>query len=120
VTTRSFHALPTASVQNKNPCANKFTLDGLLMEVAGANADCAFVSAFAVDSFGGVAQLATLGGVAGFSLTAIASFLVGQRLWLDFLGGLFLCYLGVRTFISKPAERAAEVRGSGLFSASEV
>lgn len=54
---RSFHALPTASVQNKNPCANKFTLDGLLMEVAGANADCAFVSAFAVDSFGGVVQL---------------------------------------------------------------
>ena len=34
-----------------------FTLDGLLMEVAGANAVGAFVSAFAVDSFGGVVQL---------------------------------------------------------------
>jgi len=60
---------------------------------------------------------ATYGGVAGFGLTAISSFLVGQRLWLGFIGGLFLCYFGVRTFISKPAERAAEARGSGLFSA---
>jgi hypothetical protein len=34
------------------------------MEVAGTNADGAFVSAFAVDSFGGVAQLVLLGIIA--------------------------------------------------------
>jgi threonine/homoserine/homoserine lactone efflux protein len=57
------------------------------------------------------------GCVAGFGLTAISSFLVGQKLWLGFLGGLFLCYLGVRTFISKPADKPAEVARSGLLSA---
>jgi threonine/homoserine/homoserine lactone efflux protein len=60
---------------------------------------------------------AAYGGVAGFGLTVVSSFLVGHRLWLGFLGGLFLCYLGVRTFMSKPSEQAAEVRGSGMFSA---
>jgi threonine/homoserine/homoserine lactone efflux protein len=60
---------------------------------------------------------AAYGAVAGFGLTVISSFLVGHRLWLGFLGGIFLCYLGIRTFISKPAEQAAENRGGGLFSA---
>jgi threonine/homoserine/homoserine lactone efflux protein len=60
---------------------------------------------------------AAYGSVAGFGLTAISGFLVGQRLWLGFLGGLFLCYLGLRTFLSKPAERAAEVQGNGWFPA---
>lgn len=60
---------------------------------------------------------AAYGAVAGFGLTAVSSFLVGQKLWLGLLGGLFLCYLGVRTFTSKPAEQAAEARGGGIFSA---
>ena len=60
---------------------------------------------------------AAYGCIAGFGLTIVSSFLVGQRGWLAFLGGSFLCCLGVRTFISKPAEQAAEVRGPGLLSA---
>jgi threonine/homoserine/homoserine lactone efflux protein len=60
---------------------------------------------------------AAYGAVAGFGLTTVSGFLVGQRWWLNFLGGLFLCYLGVRTFLSKPAERPAEVQGGGLLSA---
>lgn len=60
---------------------------------------------------------AVYGCIAGFGLTAVSSFLVGQKAWLGFLGGLFLCYLGVRTFITKPAEKPAEVGGGGLFSA---
>jgi threonine/homoserine/homoserine lactone efflux protein len=59
---------------------------------------------------------AAYGCVAAFGLTTVSGFLVGQRWWLAFLGGLFLCYLGIRTFISKPAEAAA-VRSSGLLSA---
>jgi threonine/homoserine/homoserine lactone efflux protein len=47
------------------------------------------------------------GGVASFGLTVVSSFLVGHRLWLGFLGGLFLCYLGIRTFMSKPSDQAA-------------
>jgi len=60
---------------------------------------------------------AVYGCVAAFGLTAVSSFLVGQRFWLGILGGLFLCYLGVRTFISTPAEQTAEVRSTGLFPA---
>jgi len=55
--------------------------------------------------------------VAAFGLTAISNFLVGQRAGLGLVGGLFLCYLGIRTFRSKPAEVAAPVRSGGLMSA---
>ena len=47
------------------------------------------------------------GSVAGFGLTAIATFLVTQLLWIRLIGGLFLVYLGIRTMLSRPAERAA-------------
>jgi len=46
---RSIPALQTPPIRIKKPCANKFNLDCLLMEGAGANADYAFGSAFAVD-----------------------------------------------------------------------
>jgi hypothetical protein len=47
---------------------------------------------------------AVYGCAAGFGLAAVSRFLVEQRFWLGLLGGLFLCYLGVRTFLTKPAE----------------
>jgi threonine/homoserine/homoserine lactone efflux protein len=49
---------------------------------------------------------ALYGCVAGFGLAAVSTFLVGQRFWLGLIGGLFLCYLGTRTFFSKPSESA--------------
>jgi threonine/homoserine/homoserine lactone efflux protein len=60
---------------------------------------------------------AAYGCVAGFGLTAVSSFLVGQKMWLGFLGGLFLTYLGIRTFTSEPAEEPAKASGAGLLSA---
>lgn len=51
---------------------------------------------------------ASYGAIAGFGLTAISGFLVAQKFWLGLIGGLFLCYLGVRTFLSKPVDRAAQ------------
>ena len=60
---------------------------------------------------------AAYGCVAAFGLTAISNFLVGQRLWLGFFGGLFLCYLGLRTFIKQPGGRLVEDRNGGLLSA---
>jgi threonine/homoserine/homoserine lactone efflux protein len=60
---------------------------------------------------------AVYGCVAGFGLTAVSNFLIGQKFWLGFVGGLFLCYLGVRTFVSRPVEEPAEIRSRGLFSA---
>src|SRR5947207_15333568 len=60
-----------------------------------------------VTGLGAATADAVYGCVAGFGLTAVSSFLVGQKVWLGFVGGLFLCYLGIRTFVSKPAEKAA-------------
>ncbi|MFZ5821576.1 MAG: LysE family transporter [Chloroflexota bacterium] len=57
------------------------------------------------------------GAIAAFGLTAVQSLLVGQRGWLAPLGGLFLLYLGARTFFSKPAQEAASAKGYGKFSA---
>ena len=57
------------------------------------------------------------GAVAGFGLTFVADFLTGQRLWLRLGGGLFLLYLGLRTFLAPPAERAAAAGGLGLLGA---
>jgi threonine/homoserine/homoserine lactone efflux protein len=60
---------------------------------------------------------ALYGAVAGFGLAIVSDFLVAQRSLLGIVGGLFLCYLGIRTFLAKPAERTKEVRASGLGSA---
>lgn len=60
---------------------------------------------------------AAYGGVAAFGLRAISDVLVGQKFWLGLIGGIFLCYLGARTFFSKPAEHAANVPGRGLAGA---
>jgi threonine/homoserine/homoserine lactone efflux protein len=60
---------------------------------------------------------AAYGCVAGFGLTAISSFLIGQKMWLSLLGGLFLSYLGIRTFTTEPAEQPTEAVDSGLLGA---
>src|SRR6185295_16230586 len=59
---------------------------------------------------------AMYGAVAAFGLTAISSVLVNQKIWLGLFGGVFLCYLGVRTFLAAPAEKAPEVKGMGIVS----
>jgi threonine/homoserine/homoserine lactone efflux protein len=58
------------------------------------------------------------GVVAAFGLTAIQDVLVGWQFWLHIVGGFFLVYLGVRTFLSRLTDKAAVVRSNrGLFSA---
>jgi threonine/homoserine/homoserine lactone efflux protein len=70
-----------------------------------------------VSGLGAATADAIYGCVAGFSLTFISSFLVGQQLWLRLFGGLFLLYLGIKTLLSKPAEQAAKADGTGLLGA---
>jgi threonine/homoserine/homoserine lactone efflux protein len=60
---------------------------------------------------------ATYGFVAGFSLTFISDLLISQQLWIKLIGGIFLCYLGIKTLLSEPANRAARVGGKGLAGA---
>ncbi|MEM2122207.1 MAG: LysE family transporter [Candidatus Bathyarchaeia archaeon] len=57
---------------------------------------------------------AIYGCIAGFGLTFISNFLISQRVWLRFIGGWFLCFLGLRTFLSKPDEQATPAKGNGL------
>ena len=57
------------------------------------------------------------GAVAAFGLTAVQDLLIGQSIWLRIVGGVFLVYLGVKTFFSKPSAKAAETRRGGLFGA---
>jgi threonine/homoserine/homoserine lactone efflux protein len=54
------------------------------------------------------------GCVAAFGLTAFSNLLTAQSGWLKLAGGVFLLYLGARTFFSRPAERQAEARGGSL------
>jgi threonine/homoserine/homoserine lactone efflux protein len=61
---------------------------------------------------------AVYGSVAGFGLTFIAGFLTQQQFWLSLLGGVFLCYLGLTTFVAPPGSQAAKsTPGRGLAAA---
>lgn len=60
---------------------------------------------------------ASYGAVAAFGLTAVSSLLVRQETWLRMIGGLFLVYLGIRTFVAPLAEKAAPVQPRGLATA---
>ncbi|PDV98290.1 LysE/ArgO family amino acid transporter [Candidatus Viridilinea mediisalina] len=57
------------------------------------------------------------GTIAVLGLTALADMLVGVSFWTRLLGGLFLCYLGLRILREQPAERPAEAHGRGLVAA---
>lgn len=54
--------------------------------------------------------------VAGFGLTAISTLLISMQLWVRLIGGAFLLYLGVKTFLSPPADLAANLPRRGLLS----
>ncbi len=71
-----------------------------------------------VSGLGAATADATYGAVAGFGLTVISGELIGQQQWLRLVGGLFLCYLGVRTLRAAPASLAPEpMTRSGLVAA---
>lgn len=60
---------------------------------------------------------AIYGCIAGFGLTFISNFLVSQQVGLRLIGGVFLCYLGLKNLLAKPAEQAASIKGDGLIGA---
>ncbi|MGE5377749.1 MAG: LysE/ArgO family amino acid transporter [Bacteroidota bacterium] len=70
-----------------------------------------------VSGLGAATADALYGCVAAFGLTFISGFLIGHKLWLSLIGGLFLLYLGIKTLLSKPAEDAARAEGKGLLGA---
>jgi len=70
-----------------------------------------------VSGLGAATADAIYGCLAAFGLTFISSFLVTQQGWLRLVGGAFLCYLGIRTFLTRPTDQAAPARGKGLVGA---
>jgi len=57
-----------------------------------------------VSGLGAASADAIYGAIAGFGLTLISNFLVDQQTWLRLIGGLFLIYLGLKTFLKKPKD----------------
>jgi threonine/homoserine/homoserine lactone efflux protein len=57
------------------------------------------------------------GSIAAFGLTALQNLLLDQAVWLKWIGGFFLLYLGIRTFLSRPADNAARTSQSGYLGA---
>lgn len=67
-----------------------------------------------VSGLGAATADALYGCIAGFGLTFISNILISQQVWLRLIGGAFLCYLGLKTFLARPAEKAASAQGNGL------
>jgi len=63
-----------------------------------------------VSGLGAATADACYGSIAAFGLTVISTFLLNQHLWIRLLGGIFLLYLGIKTFLTRPSERAAVAR----------
>lgn len=70
-----------------------------------------------VSGLGAATADAIYGSIAGLGLTFLSSFLIHQRLWLKLLGGVFLFYLGIKTWVSLPAQQAAQAKGKSLIRA---
>ena len=54
---------------------------------------------------------AAYGMIAAFGLTAVSDFMIRQKLWFGLIGGMFLCFLGVRALLQK-TDRTVTVMNS--------
>jgi threonine/homoserine/homoserine lactone efflux protein len=70
-----------------------------------------------ISGLGAASADAIYGSIAAFGLTFISSLLIHEQGWLRLVGGTFLCYLGLKTFLSRPAEQPVLAKGSDLLSA---
>ncbi|MCP4395920.1 MAG: LysE family translocator [bacterium] len=59
-----------------------------------------------ISGLGAASADAVYGCIAAFGLTLISNLLVEQQFWFRAIGGGFLCYLGIKTLLSKPAADA--------------
>jgi len=57
------------------------------------------------------------GAIAGFGLTFLVNFIIGKQYWLHLIGGVLLLILGVKTFLSRPAEQGVPVDGNSRWHA---
>jgi threonine/homoserine/homoserine lactone efflux protein len=67
-----------------------------------------------VSGLGAATADAIFGCIAGFGLTAISTILIRQQIGLRSLGGVFLCYFGLKTVLDKPSGKEATSNIKGL------
>ncbi|MBU2700192.1 threonine/homoserine/homoserine lactone efflux protein [Sporomusaceae bacterium BoRhaA] len=60
---------------------------------------------------------AIYGCIAAFGVTVVSAFLLDHQSYLRLIGGLFLLYLGYKTFQSIPAEEAVKAGGKSFLGA---
>ncbi len=60
---------------------------------------------------------ATIGSIAALGLMVVSKFVADQQTWLRLIGGLYLMYLGLKTFRSRPAEMPTPDGRRGLMGA---
>ncbi len=70
-----------------------------------------------VSGLGAATADAMYGMIAGFGLTFLASLLIGQQYWLRLVGGLFLCFLGIKSFLAKPDKQETQAPENRLLGA---
>ena len=75
-----------------------------------------------VSGLGAATADAVYGAIVAFGLSFIANFLISYEILIRLFGGLFLCYLGIRTFSSKPSNNhmiaAVEMNGLRAYSST--
>ena len=59
-----------------------------------------------ISGLGAATADAMYGAIAAFGLTFISVFLINQSFWLQLGGGLFLIFLGIKSFLSVPSQDA--------------
>jgi threonine/homoserine/homoserine lactone efflux protein len=69
-----------------------------------------------VSGLGAATADAIYGLIAALGLTFVSNFLFKEQFLLRLFGGLFLCYLGVRTFLSKPAGQTSSADAPSYIS----
>ncbi len=67
-----------------------------------------------VSGLGAATADALYGFLAAMGLRSVSSVLIEHQGWVRLIGGLFLCYLGVRTAMTHPSAEAAAPSGRGL------
>ena len=68
-----------------------------------------------ISGLGAAVADAFYGAVAAFGATIISEFLISERSWMQRVGGVILIFMGLRLFLTKPAEEKKDVDGKGLF-----
>lgn len=66
-----------------------------------------------VSGLGAAVADAVYGAVAAFGATMVSEFLISERTWMQRVGGVILIFMGLRLFLTKPAEEKKTPEGNG-------